>query len=52
MAEEGRGGGGNTTDEDLSLPRATVQKLISGEYGSLLSAQPIYDATHIRARFD
>jgi len=29
MAEEGRGGGGSTTDEDLSLPRATVQKLIS-----------------------
>ncbi|KAF8332815.1 histone-fold-containing protein [Cantharellus anzutake] len=29
MADEGRGGGGSSNDEDLSLPRATVQKLIS-----------------------
>ncbi len=52
MAEEGRGGGGGTTDEDLSLPRATVQKLISGEYGSLSYAHLICDAAYIGARFD
>jgi hypothetical protein len=30
MGDEGRGGGG-VTDEELTLPRATVQKLITGK---------------------